>query len=186
MGILQARILECTAMPSSRGSSQPRDQTQVSHIAGRFFTICATREAQGRLNGDSLKDMPMSQNLQIWVHPEKATLQIIHVKESQIKSSEMIQAGGFLGKDGSEDTKDKATWRGRQSPQLCSHSQAMPGVTKSWRSEKRLSPRDFRMNTALPTPWLQTSGLQTRERINFCFFKPSSLWQCVTAILENW
>ena len=25
--------------PSSRGSSQPRDQTQVSHIAGRFFTV---------------------------------------------------------------------------------------------------------------------------------------------------
>ena len=33
-------------MPSSRGSSQPRDRTQVSHIAGRFFTIWATREAQ--------------------------------------------------------------------------------------------------------------------------------------------
>ena len=32
MGILQARILEWVAMPSSRGSSQPRDQTQVSHI----------------------------------------------------------------------------------------------------------------------------------------------------------
>ena len=32
-------------MPSSRGSSQPREQTQVSHIAGRFFTIWATREA---------------------------------------------------------------------------------------------------------------------------------------------
>jgi len=31
-------------MPFSRGSSQPRDQTWVSHIAGRFFTICATRE----------------------------------------------------------------------------------------------------------------------------------------------
>ena len=30
MGILQARILEWVAMPSSRGSSQPRDQTQVS------------------------------------------------------------------------------------------------------------------------------------------------------------
>ena len=29
----------------SRGSSQPRDRTQVSHIAGRFFTIWATREA---------------------------------------------------------------------------------------------------------------------------------------------
>ena len=38
MGILQARILEWVAIPSSRGSSQPRDQTQVSRIAGRFFT----------------------------------------------------------------------------------------------------------------------------------------------------
>ena len=38
-GILQARILEQVAMPSSRGSSQPRDQTQVSCTAGGFFTI---------------------------------------------------------------------------------------------------------------------------------------------------
>ena len=38
LGILQARILEWVAFPFSRGSSQPRNQTQVSHIAGRFFT----------------------------------------------------------------------------------------------------------------------------------------------------
>ena len=38
IGILQARILERVAMPSSRGSSQLRDQTQVSRIAGSFFT----------------------------------------------------------------------------------------------------------------------------------------------------
>ena len=44
-GILQARILEWVAMPFSRGSSQPEDQTQVSCIAGRFFTIWAIREA---------------------------------------------------------------------------------------------------------------------------------------------
>ena len=37
-GILQARILEWVAFPFSRGSSQPRDQTQVSHIAGGFLT----------------------------------------------------------------------------------------------------------------------------------------------------
>ena len=37
-GILQARILEWVAFPFSRGSSQPRDQTQVSRIAGGFFT----------------------------------------------------------------------------------------------------------------------------------------------------
>ena len=36
-GILQARILEWVAFPFSRGFSQPRDRTQVSCIAGRFF-----------------------------------------------------------------------------------------------------------------------------------------------------
>ena len=36
-GILQARILEWVDFPFSRGFSQPRDQTQVSHIAGGFF-----------------------------------------------------------------------------------------------------------------------------------------------------
>ena len=38
-GILQARILQWVAIPFSRGSSQPRDQIQVSCIAGGFFTI---------------------------------------------------------------------------------------------------------------------------------------------------
>ena len=42
-GILQARILEWVAFPFSRRSSQPRDRTQVSHIAGGFSW--ATREA---------------------------------------------------------------------------------------------------------------------------------------------
>ena len=51
MGILQARMLEWVAMPSSRGSSQPRDRTQVSRIAGRFFTVWATREVPVYLQG---------------------------------------------------------------------------------------------------------------------------------------
>ena len=49
-GILQARILEWIAMSSSRGSSQPRDRTQVSCIAGGFFTIWATREGQSQVS----------------------------------------------------------------------------------------------------------------------------------------
>ena len=44
-GILQARMLEWVAIPFSRESSQPRDQTLLSDVAGRFFTIWATREA---------------------------------------------------------------------------------------------------------------------------------------------
>ena len=43
-GILQARILEWGAIPFTRESSWPRDRTQVSCTAGRFFTIWATRE----------------------------------------------------------------------------------------------------------------------------------------------
>ena len=43
-GILQARILEWVAFPFSRESSQPRDQTQVTCTAERFFTSGATRE----------------------------------------------------------------------------------------------------------------------------------------------
>ena len=49
-GIPQARILEWVAIPSSRGSSQLRDWTQVSHIAGRFFTSWDTRETHIGLN----------------------------------------------------------------------------------------------------------------------------------------
>ena len=43
-GIFQARILECVAI-SFRGSSQPRNRSRVSCIAGRFFTNWGTREA---------------------------------------------------------------------------------------------------------------------------------------------
>ena len=45
-GIFYARMVEWAAFPFSRGSSQSRDQTQVSHIAGRFFTSWATREVE--------------------------------------------------------------------------------------------------------------------------------------------
>ena len=45
-GILQAKILDWVAISFSRGSSQPRDQTQVSHIAGGFFTSWASRKTQ--------------------------------------------------------------------------------------------------------------------------------------------
>ena len=51
-GILQARILEWFAISYSRGSSQPRD-----HIAGRFFTIWATREAPIFLEESKLNDL---------------------------------------------------------------------------------------------------------------------------------
>ena len=64
-GLLQARTLEWVAFPFSRGSSQLRDWTQVSCIAGGFFTIWATREAQikkqlGLSRGDIIPDLESS------------------------------------------------------------------------------------------------------------------------------
>ena len=52
--ILQARILEWVAISFCRGSSQPRDWSWVSCTTGRFFTNWATREAQHRLEFNSL------------------------------------------------------------------------------------------------------------------------------------
>ena len=60
-GSLQARILEWVAIPFSRGSSWPRDRTQVSCIASRRFNLWATREAhikyEWHVNGrDEIKE----------------------------------------------------------------------------------------------------------------------------------
>ena len=49
-GLLQARILEWITIPFSRGSSWPREWTQVSCLSGGFFTIWATWEGQQTLN----------------------------------------------------------------------------------------------------------------------------------------
>ena len=60
-GILQARMMEWVAFPFSRGSSQPRDRTRISCIAGWFFTSWATREAQEYWSGQPIpppEDLP--------------------------------------------------------------------------------------------------------------------------------
>ena len=44
LGILRARILEWVAIPFSKGSSRPSRRSQISHLAGRFFTIWATQD----------------------------------------------------------------------------------------------------------------------------------------------
>ena len=57
-GILQTRILEWVVFPCSRGSSQLRDRTQVSRIAGGFFTSWATREAFWQSSISSVRCFP--------------------------------------------------------------------------------------------------------------------------------
>ena len=64
--ILQARILEGVAFPFSRGSSQPRDRTQVSHIAGSFSTSCVRRATK---DNDRLLDMCSYYTRSLASHP---------------------------------------------------------------------------------------------------------------------
>ena len=67
-GILQARILEWVAISLSRGSSQPRDQTKVSCIAGRFFTIWATRQAPDSWGAYERNKFSESRDLYLPIH----------------------------------------------------------------------------------------------------------------------
>ena len=71
-GIFQAIVLEWIAISFSRGSSQPRDQTQVSNIVDRCFTVWATREVQ-KLPRDSSfwleKQERGSQQATVWKSP---------------------------------------------------------------------------------------------------------------------
>ena len=72
--ILQARILEWIAFPFSRGSSQPRERTQVSLIAGEFFTCWATGDSPVLYRGqnNSMDDahvttLCLTSNFKSWV-----------------------------------------------------------------------------------------------------------------------
>ena len=70
-GILQARILEWVASPFSKESSQPRDQTQVSLIVGRFFTSRAAKEAFS----NERKKVKSLSNVQLFATPQTVAYQ---------------------------------------------------------------------------------------------------------------
>ena len=73
-GISQARVLEWVAISFSEGSSRTRDQTQVSHIAGRHFTVWATREARWKWQLDH-KESWVLKNWFFWTVVLEKTLE---------------------------------------------------------------------------------------------------------------
>ena len=96
-GILQARILEWVAIPFSRGSSQSRNWTQVSHMAEWFFTIWATREAHNNENFSDFRIQYQSQLCFLY----KKTLCTIILKSSfheSIKSQVIDSMAVHIGK----------------------------------------------------------------------------------------
>ena len=97
-GIPQGRILKWVAFPFSREYSQPRDQIQVSHIAGGFFTSWATREAQ--------KESWVPKNWCFWnVVLEKTLKNPLDCKEIQPVNPKGDQSWVFIGRtDGEVET----------------------------------------------------------------------------------
>ena len=93
-GILQARIVEWVAMSSSKGPSQPKDQTQVSHVAGEFFTDWATREHRQRSLGKLRRPLQLT------------------AAQGSYRST------GLLAKIEAQNTP-QATQRGKTAPSFC-------------------------------------------------------------------
>ena len=90
-GILQARILEWVAISFSRRSSRPRNRTQDSHIAGRRFNLCTTREAFKYKNAVSQKTSYRDIELQIQVLTSKISRE--ERKPGRKKKGEKAGAG---------------------------------------------------------------------------------------------
>ena len=138
-GVLQARILKWVAIPSSRGSSQPKDWTQVSCIKGRFFTIWATRESSSHVWMWDLahKEGWVLKNWCFWT-VEKHLASPLDCKEIQPVHSKGDQSGVFIGRTDVEaetpilwptDAKSWLIWKD-------------PDAGKDWRQEKKGTTED--------------------------------------------
>ena len=114
-GLLQARIPEWVARPCSRASSWPRDQTWVSHLAGRFFTVWATRGAPTAIifsTGESHGCQSPGTRPQIW---------------AWILFPLLILSLGHLVSDPQDPF---LTWRSAHLPQFVSIAGETPGNTR--------------------------------------------------------
>ena len=100
MGILQARLLEWVATPSSRGSSQLRDRTQVFCIAGRFFTIYAPEKPKNigvgslSLHQGILLTQGLNQGL---LHYRQILYQLSHKDSSEANKGQKVGGGPIPG-----------------------------------------------------------------------------------------
>ena len=131
-GILQARILEWITFHISRGSSQPRDQTQVSHIAGGFFTGWATREAQEYGVG--------SLALLQWIFlTQDSNPGVLHCRQVLYQLSYQASPGGHRHKQledcrrgGGEECGPSPQWAWAQWPVLSLPLQRVANERQSW------------------------------------------------------
>ena len=98
-GILQARILEWVVFPFSRGSSQPRDWTQVSHTAGRFFTSWATRTDYSlQQKPCTWNSMPWTLRWWWWWHKDAASSFVLQLIDFTRRYLHTYTTGNFINR----------------------------------------------------------------------------------------
>ena len=133
-GILQARILQWVAFPFSRGSSQPRDRTQVSCIAGRFCPSWDTKEALLRTDVRVGHKEGWVQRMNIFKLVLEKTLQS-PFKSEKIKpvNSKGNQSWIFIGRTDAE-AEDAMLWPPDVKNQLIGKD---PDTGNDWGLEKR-------------------------------------------------
>ena len=109
----KARILEWVAMLSSRGSSQLRDQTQVSCIADRFFTSWGTREVLGYTQKKNIiqKDTGTPILFQHYLQqPRQGSNRNVHQQSNRFRCAIYIYNGILLSHKKNEIMSFAATW----------------------------------------------------------------------------
>ena len=111
-GILQARILEWIAIPFSRGSSCPKDRTQVSCIAGTFFTIWATGKINWWLKNYYSWDIQSVRwkgriDVRRWSHNPNLKIKILEVMQLLAITKYNMRPGESSWRGGEEITRDK-------------------------------------------------------------------------------
>ena len=135
-GTLQARILEWVAFPFSRGSSQPRDQTQVYLIVGGFFTSWATREAQEYWSGQPIPspaDLPDpgielgSPALQVDSLPTELSEKPESSLQGNLGNNEFKERSLLLDSTGSGDHRET-------SRAVRAHSHSFPGDSQAFKT----------------------------------------------------
>ena len=112
-GILQARILEWVAISFFRGSSRPRDWTQVSRIVGRCFTVWATREVLGYTQKKNIiqKDTGTPILFQHYLQqPRQGSNWNVHQQSNRYRCAIYIYNGILLSHKKNEIMSFAATW----------------------------------------------------------------------------
>ena len=148
--ILQARRLEWVAFPFSRGTSQPRDWTQVSCIAGWFFTSWTTRGAQyTSLKSCSRREVGALGPIRVGASAERAWLPSLHLNRWRLAALSTLPFGGSSSR-WAMASKPQPFWLA--APHAPHHLRAHPCKCGCWGCPGETLLLFSRSETLLPAP----------------------------------